>query len=137
MRENIEFHDSTIIAIAYKGTSLCLSLNAYAHRWDMVAGKWQGTGWVQPVQIIISGGTFEKPPKLPVDLTGGQLRTGQVTCNNMVTLPFMSSEPAVLHLELASGEVFDVSGRDIAIASTGPGRYVEQLPDEFRPRENG
>jgi hypothetical protein len=49
----IEFHDSTISAIASDGTSIRINLDAYVHRWERVEAVWKGTGWMQPVQIIV------------------------------------------------------------------------------------
>jgi hypothetical protein len=60
-QRTIEFHDSVIVAIAQEGTSLRLSLDAYVHQWELVAGIWKGTGWSQPVQIIMGGATWERP----------------------------------------------------------------------------
>jgi hypothetical protein len=51
----------------------------------------------------------------------------------MVPLPFDSSGPATLRLELATGKVLDFYGSRLSIESTGAGRYVEDLPDDFRP----
>ena len=137
MNEEIELHDSKINAIGLNGSALCFMLDAYVHSWEMVDCKWKGTGWMQPVQIILSGATLAATPDLPVLLCGGCLQTSQKTFDNKVTLPFTSPEPVNLRLELATAEVIDVHARDVSIASIGPGRYVEQLPDDLRPKENG
>jgi hypothetical protein len=137
MRSEIEFHDSTIVAIAQEGTSLRLSVDAYVHRWELVAGKWKGTGWKQPVQIIMVGATCARPSELPARLYTGEIRASQVKYDNMVPLPFALSEPVTLRLEFDTAELLEVCGRDIAIEPTGPGRYIEELPDEFKPTGAG
>ena len=130
---DIEFHDSTLVAVTQEGTSLCLSVDAYVHHWELVAGMWKGTGWAQPVKIIMGGATCARLPTLPADLDGGEIRANQVTYDNMVRLPLTLSEPITLRLELKTGEMLEVIGQAIEIESTGPGHYVENLPDEFKP----
>lgn len=130
---HIEFHDSTTVAIVQEGASLNLSVDAYLHHWELVAGMWKGTGWAQPVKISMVGATCAQRPALPADLDGGEIRAKQVTYDNMVPLPLALSGPVTLRLELKIGEMLEVSGHAIAIESTGPGRYVETLPDEFKP----
>ena len=137
MQKEIEFHDSKLVAIAQDGISLCLTVDAYVHCWEKVAGMWKGTGWVQPVRICMVGANCTEPPELPEDLYGGEIRGNETTYDNMVPLPFVLSEPVTLRLELGSGEILEVGGQNIAIESIGPGRYVEELPDEFRPTKAG
>jgi hypothetical protein len=130
---HIEFHDSTIVAIVQEGASLNLSVDAYLHHWELVAGMWKGTGWAQPVKISMGGATCAQRPALPADLDGGEIRAKQVTYDNMVPLPLALSGPVTLRLELKTGEMLEVIGHAIAIESTGSGRYVETLPDDFKP----
>jgi hypothetical protein len=130
---HIEFHDSKIVAIAYEGTSLCLSVNAYVHHWELVAGMWKGTGWVRPVKIVMSGANCTRVPTLPAELADGEIRANQVTYDNLVPLPLTLPEPVMLRLELITGETLEIVGQAIEIETTGPGRYVENLPDEFKP----
>ena len=137
MKDKIELHDAKIKAISWNGTALCFMMDAYVHRWEKVDGEWKGTGWMQPVQICLSGATLTATPKTPVLLCGGCLRTRQTTYDNMVTLPLMSTEPVDLRLALATADVIDVHARDVSITPVGLGRYVEQLPDDFKPKENG
>jgi hypothetical protein len=144
-QRTIEFHDSVIVAIAQEGTSLRLSLDAYVHQWERVAETWKGTGWSQPVQIIMGGATWERLPKLPADLDGGEILADRVAYDNMVPLPLALPEPVMLRLELKrwararwpwsrrTVETLEVTGQGIAIESTGPGHYVENLPDDFKP----
>lgn len=132
-QRDLEFHDSTIVAIAHEDTSLRLSVDAYVHYWELVAGIWKGTGWTQPVQIIIGGATCGRLPALPADLDGGEIRADRATYDNMVPLPLALPEPVTLRLEFKTGETLEVTGRTIAIEPTGPGHYVENLPDDFKP----
>jgi hypothetical protein len=56
-----------------------ISLDAYVRHWDRVQGTWKGTGWIQPVQIVLVDAASDRQPELPVDLDGGEIRAGQVT----------------------------------------------------------
>ncbi len=60
-----------------------------------------------------------------------------MTYDNMVPLPFASSGPVTLRLELKTGGMLEISGQDIMINATGDGSYVEDLPDEFKPSDAG
>jgi hypothetical protein len=137
LRNFLEFHDSIISAIALEGTLVRIRLDAYVHRWDRVDGRWKGTGWKQPVQIRLVGPANPDKLDLPVGLAGGEVLVGQVTYQEPVPLPFTSSGPATLRLELVIGKVLDVSGHDLVIESIGEARYVEDLPDDFSPSDAG
>jgi len=137
MRSSVEFHDSTISAIALEGTSIRVCLDAYVHRWDRIDGMWHGTGWTQPVQILLEDASNAGLPALPVDLDGGEVRAGHLTYQGLVPLPYKSGEPATLRLELVTGQVLNFRGSNLAIEPTGECRYVEDLPDDFRPPDAG
>jgi hypothetical protein len=137
MRSAVEFHDSTVSAVRIEGTFVRISIDAYVHRWDRVDGRWKGTGWMQPIQIVLANASNEGQPECPVDLAGGEVRAGQIRHKNLVPLPFDSSGPATLRLELATGKVLDFNGRSLVIEPTGEGRYVEDLRDDFRPSDAG
>jgi hypothetical protein len=137
LRRSVEFHDSTISAIAREGTATRISLDAYVHRWDRVDGTWKGTGWTQPVQILLVEAANKRLPEPPVDLAGAEVRIGQLAHKDLLPLPFCSSGPATLRLELVTGEVLDLNGRNLIIEPIGEGRYVEDLPDDFRPSDLG
>lgn len=55
----------------------------------------------------------------------------------MVPLPFIASGPVTLRLELKSANDAGlvVDGENITINESGSGRYMEELPDEFRPAD--
>jgi hypothetical protein len=137
MRSSIEFHDSTISAITQEPTSIRISLDAYVHRWDLVDAEWRGTGWVQPVHIIITSSADSMICQVPVDIRDGEVRTVQSNYENLVPLPFAATGPVWLRLELVSGDVLAIAGRDITIDPAGEASYVENLPDEFRPSDAG
>ena len=78
---------------------------------------------MQPVQILLVDTANQVQLELPIDLDGGEVLAGQVAHKNLVPLPFISSGPATLRLELVTGRVLDLNGRD--------------LPDDFRPSDAG
>ncbi len=130
MSESIEFHDSTLTSVSFQGASVEIELRAYVHRWERVEGTLMGTGWVRPVRIVLSEGAGGNPPQLPLELYGGQLRTGEVTHDNLVPLPFDSSESTHLELEIPGG-VLAFTGRSVTVEPVGDATYIEDLPEEF------
>lgn len=137
LTHSIEFHDSTVLATVLEGTSLRISVDAYVHRWNQIDGRWKGTGRAQPVQLVLLKASSNAQLKCPADLDGGEVRAGQVTHSDLVPLPFDSSGPATLRLELKTGDVLEFEARNLVIEPTGEGRYVEDLPDEFMPSGAG
>lgn len=135
LRNSVEFHDSIISSIGNEGGAIRLHLDAYVHRWQRVDGIWKGTGWMQPVQILIQGPAPVELPELPAELDSGEIVTAENTFTNLVPLPFSSAGPALLKLELKAGETFEFSGQDLVMAPTGDGRFVEDLPDDFQPSD--
>src|SRR5437867_227746 len=133
MVDSIEFHDSTISSVAHDGEAARVTLDAYVHRWERVHDSWKGTGWGQRVEIVVIGAPNLTLRDLPAELSGGCVRSGQVTHENMVPLPFTSSGPASVRFDLVSGEVLDVAGRQLLIAAMGDRRFIEHLPGEFGP----
>jgi len=133
MGNSIEFHDSTLSSAIHEGESVRIALDAYVHRWARVDGSWKGTGWVQPVQISVVGAAKVTVPSLPVVLHGGSVAVSRVMHENLVPLPFASAGPVSLRLDLVTGGSLEVTGRHVAIDPIGDGRYIEDLPDDFRP----
>ncbi len=136
MHSSIEFHDSRISAIGREGTSIRITLDAYVHRWDVLGDTWKGTGWIQTVEIMLTHASGT-PLEAPVDLHGGEFRIGEATLDNMMPLPFVSSEPTSLRFELVTGQVIHFNGRTVVVEATGVGRYMEDLSDDLRPSEAG
>ena len=137
MRSELEFHDSTILSIAQAGASIQIGIDGYIHRWDKASGVWKGEGWGQPVQITLTGALGSNVREYSKDLDGGSVRIGAVTHNNCIRLPFHSAGPAILQLELKTGEVLEFTGNDIKIEVTGSGSFIEPLPDDFKPTDAG
>ena len=133
MRSSVELHDSTISAITVEGPSVRISVDAYVHRWERVDSRWKGTGWIQPVQMLLANAPNAERAECPVDLAGGKVQAGLVTYNNLVPLPFDSSGSATLRLELATGRVLEFDAGRLVLEPTGEGRYVEDLPNDLRP----
>jgi hypothetical protein len=133
MNESIEFHDSRVTSVAFVGTSIQIDLRAYVHRWEKRDGGLSGTGWFRPVRIVLSDAIGDVPTDLPLDLDGGEVRSGQLWHNNLVPLPFSSEEATNLLLEGVTGGMLEFAGRSVAIESIGDAEYVEDLPEDFAP----
>ena len=116
------------------GSSILIGIDGYVHRWDLIDAECNGTGWIQPVRIVVLGGAVDDPPGLPADLYGGEIWAGAVHHSNLVPLPFRSLQPSKFRLKLADREL-EVEGQSIVIEPTGEGRYVKDLPDDFRPSD--
>lgn len=135
LRNSIELHDSTVSSIAIEDRSVRIKLDAYVHRWNKVDAAWKGTGWIQPAEVVIVGAVITQQTEFPVELGGGKIIVEDVVYNNLVPLPLSSSGPTMLQLHLVAGGVLEFCGDDLAMEAMGEGRYIEELPDEFKPSD--
>lgn len=137
MTDWLEFHDSTLTWFAPHDTRIELLLDAYIHRWEKLDDEWRGTGWTQPVSIVVDdsvGGSFALPT-LPVEISDGWLQLGTTAANGIVRLPLRTSGVVKMRLELSTGDIVELAGREVRIEVTAPARYVEDLPLDLRPQE--
>jgi hypothetical protein len=134
----LEFHDSTLAAFNHTVKDVEVVLDAYVHRWDTFGDSWTGTGWMQPVRILISDiGERAIAPLLPVDVSHGRLQVGTTCHSNLVRLPFNASSAISLWLQLMNADVLEFIGRGVHIDAVGEARFVEDLPADLRPSDAG
>ena len=127
----LEFHDSTVTGFSKDGTDAWLGLDGYVHHWELTDHHWRGTGWIRPVQIFIAEAATDGTPKVPVNVSHGEIVPADP--GRLLPLPFFVNGAVSLRLDLVSGEILNVEGRDLLITVRGDGRFVEDLPDEFKP----
>ncbi|NUP09149.1 MAG: hypothetical protein HOW73_24120 [Polyangiaceae bacterium] len=106
----------------------------YVHRWELVGESWRGTGWTEPLELVLSRpATF---PALPCDsrITDGAVDTGSLRYENLLPLPFVCTGDVVLHLQLGATEyAVPCDGLEIRAAQNGEPRFIEDLPESLRP----
>ena len=119
------------MAIGQAGTDRELVLDACVHRWEAQASGWNGTGWSQPVRILVRNAVGSLvAPVLPADISDGRLRLGDVTHVNLVQFPLEFSGDVDLWLELGTADIISLSARGVRVEAVGNGRYVEDLPPD-------
>jgi hypothetical protein len=134
----IEFHDSILAAVNHIGADVEIVLDAYVLRWEASGNVWTGTGWTQAVRIRLSGIRDRSVvPLLPTDISDGHLRVGTATHDNLVPLPFEAADAINLWLQLSNSEVLEFAGRGVQIDAVGEARFVEDLPLDLRPGQDG
>jgi hypothetical protein len=129
----IELHDATIVTVLAGPTGLAIGLRAYVHDWNLVAGRWIGTGWIQAAVVRLGGTASPSVSVLPVDIGAGWVRGGGTTHDNLIPLPFASGERTKLWFELATAEVLEIEGDDIRVDAVGEAEFVESLSDDLKP----
>jgi hypothetical protein len=134
----IEFHDSTVLSAIQTGAKVEIGLNAYVHRWQKRRDGWCGTGWSQPIRVLIKN-VINCTVKFegPVGISDGCLKIGAVEHDNGIELPYTSAEPAVLRLALVDANDIEIAGRGILVEAAGAARYIEDLPPDLRPKDIG
>jgi hypothetical protein len=133
--EWFEFHDSTLTAVQASDTQIELLLHGYVHRWEPLTDGWKGTGWIQPVRIVVSDPAAVPPvPLLPADVSEGGLHCDGIAPDAIVRLPFQAECAIRVRLHLITAEIFEVTGRGVSIETTQSGRYVEDLPADMWPQ---
>src|SRR3954471_18477925 len=97
VRSWIEFHDSELRAIINSGSDMLVQLSAYVHRWEHRDGSWVGTGWMQPVRIVLKNARSQfQTLSTPTELTDGCIRVDETVYDNWVPLPFVATTPVAL-----------------------------------------
>jgi len=130
------FHDSRLTAVNPSAKELEIVLDAYVHRWELVGDRWHGTGWQQSVRIRIENVTDPSAvPATPVDIVDGELRATGVRQTNLLPLPIEAAGDCSLLLRLANHTTLEIKGRGLQVEALSGGRFVEELPDELRPRQ--
>ena len=137
-RRWIEFHDSDVNAIVAAGDAVSLHLNASVHRWERRDGAWVGTGWMQPVTIVVRTGTAPTSQfKAPLEIADGYVRVNDTVYRNLVRLPFQSVGAVLVVIELFDGAVLEVAGDQVTITAAGDALFLEELPPDLRPEDLG
>jgi hypothetical protein len=130
----IEFHDSRLVAVNVLDACVELVLDAYIHAWDVVDDTRRGTGWTQPVRITLSGGDVPADTLVtPTEISNGRIGVGALIHNNLVPLPFESSETTYIRLEFSDAAFVELRGTGVSVEAAGAARYIEQLPADFWP----
>jgi len=136
IQTSIELHDSNLSDCKFYEGMLVIELRpAYIHKWEMLNGKWIGTGWVQDAKMRIDNASVSgKMPTVPVEISDGMISSGGSIFTNLISVPFNMNGPCRLKLQLVSGDVLEVSGRAINIEMQGEATFVENLPEEWSPK---
>ena len=72
----------------------------------------------------------------PVGISEGRLRIGEAEHENLIELPLNSTEAIDLRLELANAALLEIVGRGLKIEAAGEARFIEDLPEDIRPKES-
>jgi hypothetical protein len=121
-------------AIAASGESVTIHLTAYVHRWEHRDGSWAGTGWTQPVTIVVRKPTMPIATiETPVDVSDGSVRVNEAVHANLIPLAFEGVGAVRVRMQLVDGAVVEIAGDRVTLAATGDARFVEDLPADLRP----
>lgn len=134
MHSEIEFHDSDVTSVSKRDSVVLIGLAAYVHRWPHTGDDAKGTGWIVPVEIALSESDMSVSAECPIELTDGEIHLVDRVLSNLAPLPFQLDGKVRLRLQaMRTGEWLEFSGSSIEIVAKGTGRYVEDLPPDFRP----
>jgi len=129
----IEIHDSILEDVSFsQGEARLYFSLVYIHQSEGVPGSDAGSVWVQKAILRIRGakvkGMFSE---FPVDLSGGQIKTGQNLVDNVIPLPVGHDGVFELSLEAMwqGQEVVSFTGSGAELEFLGEPEYLE----EFRP----
>jgi hypothetical protein len=129
----IEIHDSVLAAVSFsKGEAQLHFSSVYIHQSDGVPLRDAGSGWVQKAVLRIHDAKVEGAfSELPVDLSDGQTRMGQIVLDNEIPVPLRHKGAFELRLQpmWQGQEVVSFTGSGAELELLGEPEYVE----EFRP----
>ena len=130
MNSALEIHDSNLAGIELAGHDAVLHLDdAYIHRSEGRPGIDPGSGWLQDIDLVISGAVVESLPSgLPRALTGGALSVAASAWDNLIPLPLAVSCAVSFSVVTTSGETLLVRGSGAEVVPRGEPRYLEPFP---------
>lgn len=119
---SIELHDSEISGIERIGSDIHILFNpAYIHR--------DGKGWNQVVEIVVHEAKAHiGKVTFPVTVNDGSMRTQLGPYHNLLNIPFATSGPVELELELLSGEKVSIHGNGVSHQLKNEPVFVEEFP---------
>jgi hypothetical protein len=131
VNEGIELHDSELSAVTFNDGSVVVSLSpAYVHRWSGIPGSEAGSGWLQCATLTFAGTQpVGLSAKLPVGVSDGSLRIGNVVHDNLIPANGSFEAPVEFSIVLATAETLTIRGQRVTIQLHGEPSYVE----EFKP----
>ena len=129
----IEIHDSVLAAVSFsQGEAQLHFSSVYIHQSDGVPLRDAGSGWVQKAVLRIHNAKVEGAfSELPVDLSDGQTRMGQIVLDSEIPVPLRHKGAFELRLQpMFQGQaVVSFTGSGAELELLGEPEYVE----EFRP----
>jgi hypothetical protein len=129
----IEIHDSVLASVSFsQGEAQLHFSSVYMHQSDGVPLRDAGSAWVQTAVLRIHDAKVEGAfSELPVDLSDGQTRMGQIVLDNEIPVPLRHKGAFELRLQPMwhGQEVVSFTGSGAELELLGEPKYVE----EFRP----
>lgn len=130
MNEGLELHDSALASARRDGERVVIEFErGYIHRSEGRPGRDPGTGWVQPLRVILEEVADAPPDEVFED---GDIWDGEIECDrgtvhrNVVELPCALDGGVVLRIRLSrDGSTRVYSARSLRIEATGEARCVE------------
>jgi hypothetical protein len=130
MNSAIEIHDSNLAGVEAVGRDAIFHLGAaYVHRSEGRPGIDPGSGWLQDVDLVVSGAVIESlPGELLGALADGVLSAGGTTWDNLIPLPLAVSGTVLLSMTTSGGERVLVHGSSAEVVPRGEPRFIEPFP---------
>ena len=130
MNSVVELHDSEVSAVAREGESVVVRFaSVYVHRSGGEPGRDAGTGWVQPAELIIGGGSVEGAyPGFPCPVADGTFECDGTVLDNALPLPCERTGRVRLELTFTTESALTITGESAVLNLLGEARYVEDFP---------
>jgi hypothetical protein len=132
MNRAIELHDSNLAGVESVGADAVFHLDAaYVHGSEGRPGIDPGFGWLQAVDLVVSGAVIESLPQgLPAALVDGVLTAGGTALENLIPLPLMVEGTVLLAMTTSDGERVLVHGSGPRFLPRGEPRFLEPFPGQ-------
>ncbi len=129
MNSAIEFHDSEVSAILREGDNVIVYFtSAYIHKSEGKPAYDSGTGWVQPAELLIGGGSIEGIyPDFPCWIADGTLECEDAVSDNILPLPFECKGRIKLELIFTTDSMVRIVGENAVLNLQGEAEYVEDV----------
>ncbi|MBT8357146.1 MAG: hypothetical protein KJO61_05180 [Deltaproteobacteria bacterium] len=129
MNRCIEIHDSTLFEVIEDDEKIILRFNrAYIHQSEGKPGIDSGTGWGQEIALELTKAKIIVHLKsIPVNLTNGYIKIGQIISQNCIDLPIKESGNIELWFQTVQNEEIKIRAQTIISRELNKAEYIEEF----------
>jgi hypothetical protein len=128
-RRAIELHDSQLAGVIASGDDAVVQFRpAYVHSSLGTPGDDEGSGWVEPIDLVIRQAADGVDATATGDVWDGTLVVAERRFQNLIPLPLDRTSATELAIELTNGRTITIRGTGVVVQSAGAATLLRAFP---------